>query len=115
MRRAFPLCDLDVTVTEFDADGYLLDRQSWTQALAHKLAAEHQLTLTDAHWEIIELVRQFHADTDVVPAMRPLVTLVKRALGPEQGNSLYLHGLFPDSPAKLVAKLAGLPKPTNCL
>ena len=99
----------------FDKDGYLIDLRRWTPDLAHKLAAQHALELTDQHWEVIHLVRRFHADTDVVPAMRPLVTLVKQELGIEKGNSLYLHRLFPDSPAKLVAKIAGLPKPTNCL
>jgi tRNA 2-thiouridine synthesizing protein E len=47
--------------------------------------------------------------------MRVLVKLVARELGREKGNSLYLLRLFPDSPAKLAAKIAGLPRPTNCL
>ena len=99
----------------FDEDGYLVRREDWNEQLARSLADQHQLSLTDEHWSIIWLVRTFHAETDVVPAMRPLVKLVKQQLGPEKGNSLYLHRLFPDSPAKLAAKLAGLPKPTNCL
>ncbi|MGH8425826.1 MAG: TusE/DsrC/DsvC family sulfur relay protein, partial [Pseudomonas fluorescens] len=36
-------------------------------------------------------------------------------LGPLKGNSLHLNRLFKGTPAKLAAKLAGLPKPTNCL
>lgn len=102
-------------MSEFDDDGYLVDSTTWNRELAQALATQHSLVLTDDHWAIIALVRRFHADTDVVPAMRPLVTLVKQQLGPEKGNSLFLHKLFPDSPAKLLAKVAGLPKPTNCL
>ena len=47
--------------------------------------------------------------------MRPLVKAVAQALGPEKGRSVYLLRLFPDSPAKVAARLAGLPKPANCL
>jgi tRNA 2-thiouridine synthesizing protein E len=35
--------------------------------------------------------------------------------GFEKGRSIYLLRLFPGSPAKLVAKYAGLPKPKNCI
>lgn len=102
-------------MSTFDKDGYLVARKDWDEQLAQALADQHDLVLTAEHWEIITLVRTFQLDTDVVPSMRPLVKLVKEALGPDKGNSLYLHRLFPDSPAKLVAKVAGLPKPTNCL
>jgi len=98
-----------------DPEGYLTDLRNWNAEVATLTAAETGIDLTSEHWEIIELVRAFHATTDVVPAMRPLVTLVRRQLGPDKGNSLYLLRLFPSSPAKLVAKIAGLPRPTHCL
>ena len=47
--------------------------------------------------------------------MRPLVKYVGQQLGKDKGTSMYLLGLFPGSPAKLGSKLAGLPKPDNCL
>ncbi|MDO7919685.1 TusE/DsrC/DsvC family sulfur relay protein, partial [Pseudomonas aeruginosa] len=40
---------------------------------------------------------------------------VAQRLGPDKGNSLHLNHLFKGAPAKLGAKLAGLPKPSNCL
>jgi tRNA 2-thiouridine synthesizing protein E len=49
------------------------------------------------------------------PATRPLIKYTATKLGPEKGNSLHLNRLFKGTPAKLAAKLAGLPKPTNCL
>ena len=73
------------------------------------------MELSDDHWELITLVRDFHARTDVVPAMRPLVKLARDQLGPDKGTSVQLNLLFPNGPAKLLAKIAGLPKPTNCL
>ena len=47
--------------------------------------------------------------------MRPFVKLVKDQLGKDKGNSIYLMELFGPSPAKMAAKCAGLPRPTNCL
>ena len=46
--------------------------------------------------------------------MRPLCKQVTAELGVEKGKSLYLNKLF-GSPAKIAAKLAGLPKPKNCI
>ena len=49
------------------------------------------------------------------PATRPLIKYTALKLGPEKGNSPHLNRLFNGTPAKLAAKLAGLPKPTNCI
>jgi|TARA_R110000764_G_scaffold1125_5_gene4396 tRNA 2-thiouridine synthesizing protein E len=98
-----------------DEEGYLLNLQDWTPELAHHLAKDVDVTLTDAHWEIIYLLREFYQDFEVSPAMRPLVKAVTKKLGAEKGRSIYLMTLFPGSPPKLAAKIAGLPKPANCL
>lgn len=100
---------------ELDRDGFLLDVQQWTPEIAEMLAAEEQLTLTDAHWELIYLIRRFFQQFDRSPAMRPLVRYIKQELGADKGNSMYLLQLFPDSPAKRLSRVAGLPRPENCL
>lgn len=98
-----------------DREGYLRDLTVWTPEVAEMLAREVDVVLTRAHWEILWLLRDFHAETGLSPAMRVLVRLVRERLGADKGNSLYLLRLFPDSPAKLAARIAGLPRPTNCL
>ncbi|MCB1686641.1 MAG: TusE/DsrC/DsvC family sulfur relay protein [Pseudomonadales bacterium] len=98
-----------------DAEGYLLDRSDWTESVARELAAREGLSLTAQHWDLIILVRDFYARFEVSPAMRPLVKQIRERLGDDKANSIYLLTLFPGSPAKLLAKIAGLPRPTNCL
>lgn len=98
-----------------DPEGYLVHLDDWSPAVAEALAAEEARTLTDEHWQIIDVLRDFYARYEMAPAMRPLVKAVALALGPDKGKSLYLMKLFPESPAKVGARLAGLPKPTNCL
>lgn len=99
----------------FDRDGFLRDRQQWSPALAEALAAQEGLLLTDAHWEVLHLVREYYARFDSSPGMRPLVKFCARELGPEKGKSIYLLSLFPGSPARLASRIAGLPKPDHCL
>jgi tRNA 2-thiouridine synthesizing protein E len=49
------------------------------------------------------------------PASRALVSLVRRELGADKGTSIYMMKLFQGSPARMANKIAGLPKPDNCL
>jgi len=39
---------------------------------------------------------------------------MKLAYGSEKGSSMYLMALFPEYPALIASKIAGLPRPTNC-
>lgn len=107
--------EVDGNAIPLDKEGYLKNLSQWNTTVATALAANENLQLTDAHWEIIHLTQQFHQKFEHSPAMRILVKYVKQHLGEEKGNSIYLMQLFPQSPAKLIAKIAGLPRPTNCL
>ena len=100
---------------KLDKEGYLLELSDWNEAVANQLAQDERIDLLDEHWTLIHLVRVFYEKFDVAPAMRPLVKQVREQLGAEKGTSIYLLKLFPGSPAKLLAKIAGLPRPTNCL
>ncbi|WP_339544590.1 TusE/DsrC/DsvC family sulfur relay protein [Pseudomonas sp. RA_35y_Pfl2_P32] len=98
-----------------DKDGYLLDLADWSAQVADALAATEDLQLSAEHWEILELLRGFYQEFQLSPATRPLIKYTALKLGPDKGNSLHLNRLFKGTPAKLAAKLAGLPRPTNCL
>ncbi len=103
------------TSLKLDKEGFLADLSDWSEPVAEILAGNEGLTLTPAHWEVLRVLREFYAATEVAPAMRPFVKLVKERLGNDKGNSIYLMELFGSSPAKIAAKCAGLPRPTNCL
>jgi tRNA 2-thiouridine synthesizing protein E len=103
------------TGVETDADGFLADFGAWNESIAAAFAADERIELNAAHWEILHLLREFYRQYDQSPAMRPLVKYIGQQLGKEKGNSIYLLQLFPGSPAKLASRLAGLPRPENCL
>ncbi len=100
---------------ELDKDGFLKDLTCWNIEIATALAKRLDITLTEEHWEILNLLREFYQQRGVAPVMRILVKIVDRELGAAKGNSLYLLKLFPESPARIAALIAGLPRPTNCL
>lgn len=98
-----------------DKEGYLRALDDWSPAVAEQLATAEGIELTEEHWQVIRLLQDFYREFELSPAMRPLVKYVGQHLGADKGRSIYLMQLFPPSPAKVASKIAGLPKPTNCL
>lgn len=103
-----------MTEITLDKDGYLVDLTQWDEHVAHQLATNHDVSLTDEHWQVINLLRQYYREFEHAPSQRPFVKYVCIHLGKDKGNSMYLMTLFPESPAKLAALIAGLPRPTHC-
>jgi tRNA 2-thiouridine synthesizing protein E len=99
----------------FDGEGFLRNLADWNPQVASEIAEAEKIELTPAHWEVLHLLRAYYLEYDSSPAMRPLVKYCAIKLGPEKGKSIYLMSLFPGSPAKIGSKIAGLPKPDNCL
>ena len=48
-------------------EGFLEDPSQWSPEVAETIAAESGIELTDAHWEIIYMLRKFYADHDMAP------------------------------------------------
>lgn len=103
------------TSDDFDSEGYLRDHTSWTESLASEIAARDGIVLTPAHWEILHAIRNFYAQYELSPATRPLMKYLAQQLGPDKASSIYVMQLFPGTPAKTIARIAGLPKPANCI
>ena len=101
---------------EVDEDGYLKHLQDWSPDIAQALAQQQHLTLTQAHWEIINAIRDFYSQYQRSPTTRVLLKYLAQQLGAQKSSSIYVMQLFGGgTPAKSIAKLAGLPKPPNCI
>ena len=97
-----------------DKEGFLRDLSDWNPDVAEVLAQNEEITLSGNHWQIINLVRDYYQQYQISPVTRVLVKITRKKLGENKGNSIYLMQLFSGKPAKLVSKIAGLPKPANC-
>ncbi len=91
-----------------DAEGYLSNKDDWSEELANELAKELGVELGDDHWKVLNAARAIEAETGSSPGLRKIS---KRSETPIKA----IYKLFPDGPAKLVAKIAGIPKPKSCL
>lgn len=97
-----------------DEDFCLVRLEDWDEQVAQALAAQEGIELGAEHWQVLYALRDFYQEFDLSPANRALVKYLAQRFGKEVGNSMYLNSLFKGTPAKLAARLAGLPKPANC-
>jgi len=111
------------TVIETDAEGYLLDPDDWSEAVATAMAArqsrEDRVELSETQLGLIRYFREYYAENKVHPTMHKLVmTLGKhhgRHFHDRKDYEKFLYELFPKGPVAELCKLAGLPKPTEDL
>ena len=84
-------------------------RSSGTSRSPQAIAAENGIPeLTDRHWLVVKFMRDRYLATGTAPSIR--------SLGKESGVPIKeLYQLFPKGPAKLAAKIGGIPKPKGCI
>ncbi len=94
---------------EVDAEGFLTNPAQWDESVAVAIARDVGIaTLTDRHWLVVKFMRERFLTTGTAPSIR--------TLGKESGVPIKeLYQLFPKGPAKLAAKIGGIPKPKGCI
>lgn len=92
-----------------DEEGFFADPTAWTEAMAGEIAAAEGIpALTERHWQVVKLMRHEYEEKGDAPNVR--------ALAKTSGVPIKeLYELFPKGPAKLAAKIAGVPKPHGCI
>jgi tRNA 2-thiouridine synthesizing protein E len=92
-----------------DAEGFLLHTDDWTPELALEIASRYGVPeLTPRHWQVVHFMRDRYLATGSAPSIR--------SLGKESGVPVKeLYALFPRGPAKLAARIGGIPKPRGCI
>jgi tRNA 2-thiouridine synthesizing protein E len=94
---------------ELNEEGFLTDPSQWNDDVAVELAHRQGIDLlTDRHWQVIRFMRSEYETKGTGPTVR--------VLGKTSGVPIKeLYQLFPKGPAKLAAKIAGIPKPRGCI
>jgi TusE/DsrC/DsvC family sulfur relay protein len=94
---------------DVDEDGFLQDPAIWNEEVAKDFMVTEGVTeLTEAHWKVINYLRNYYLQFGIAPMIRKLCK--------ETGFKLNeIYQMFPSGPAKGACKLAGLPKPTGCV
>ena len=89
-----------------------VERESWSRAVAMRLAAEDGLELTDEHWAVLHYLREHHERHGLSPNARTLLGALEVAFA-VQGGRKHLRRLFPNGPVSQGCRLAGLPIPEH--
>jgi dissimilatory sulfite reductase related protein len=97
------------STVEVDAEGFLVDAAQWSEQMAEEVARANGIeTLTDRHWQVVNFMRNTYLESGSAPSIR--------SLGKTSGVPIKeLYELFPKGPAKLAAKIGGIPKPRGCI
>jgi len=97
------------TRIDVDADGFLENPAQWSAELALEIARQNGIPdLNDRHWLVIQFMRSTFLTTGAAPSIR--------TIGKDSGVPVKeLYQLFPTGPAKLAAKIGGIPKPQGCI
>ncbi len=100
------IAGVDVDVND---EGFFERPEQWNEEMAAAIARDAGIDeLTDRHWDVIRYMRKEYFEKGTGPTVR--------ALGKSSGVSVKeLYQLFPKGPAKLAAKIAGIPKPRGCI
>ena len=100
--------DDDTMVTK-DDEGYLVDPDDWTEALADAIARELGIALGDDHWFVIRFMRDWYQEhrvaADARHAMRHL-----ELRHPGRGRQR-LFELFPYGYVAQACRIAGMKRP----
>ena len=100
------IAGVDVDVND---EGFFTNPDQWTEAMVPELArAEGIDPVTDQHRTVIRFMRAEYAEKGTGPTVR--------VLGKTSGVTVKeLYQLFPKGPAKIAARIAGIPKPRGCI
>ncbi len=97
------------TTVEVNEEGFFLDPTQWNRDIAVELAKADGIDpLTEQHWIVLDFMRKEFFEKGTGPTVR--------VLGKTSGVSVKdLYLLFPKGPAKMAARIAGIPKPKGCI
>lgn len=92
-----------------DGEGFFADPGQWTEAMTDEIARGEGIdSLSERHRQVVKFMRHEYEEKGAAPNVR--------ALAKTSGIPIKeLYELFPKGPAKVAAKIAGVPKPRGCI
>lgn len=88
-------------------EGFMTDLNQWNKEVAHGIAKEEGIELTDQHFNVLNYLQEQYKN-DVPLTIRKVG---KSGIVDIKG----LYALFPGGPLKKSSKIAGIPKPASCI
>ena len=104
-----PVFEHGTVRVELDDKGYMVDFEQWNDGVAKALAVDEGIDdLSEDHWSVIDFLREHQEEHGAAPMIRVLCRTVDMTLQ-------RIYELFPGGPANSACRIAGLPRPDNCV
>ena len=95
-----------------DAEGYLVNPEDWSKAIAHQLAAEEDIEINGDYWMAIDFMRDYFNEHNIAPDIRHLMTqLATEYQCDKKEAKKRIFELFPYGYVKQACKIAGMKRP----
>ncbi len=94
-----------------DISGFITDSNMWNIDFANQVADEFDLSLTEKHWEIINLIRELYEKTQKVPELRTVLKSLRLKNTEFEIDRKYIYNLFPYGYGQQACKIAGMREP----
>lgn len=91
-----------------DAEGFLIDPEDWSEAVAEAIAAELGITLGEDHWDVIRFMRERYEESRVAVDARHVFRHLESRY-PDGRKRLF--ELFPYGYVGQACKVAGMKRP----
>ena len=104
--------DLPSGKVAVDEAGYLIDSGDWSRDFALRIADQEGIALTDRHWDVIAVMRDYLEEHGIAPDARFVLEFLRE---PEHltkhDGKVVLFELFPYGYVKQACKMAGMRQP----
>jgi tRNA 2-thiouridine synthesizing protein E len=87
-----------------------LEIQDWNRERGIQLAQQEKIEMTDAHWQVIDFLRQRYVEKGEAESARDVAEELDELFA-AQGGDRYLRKLFPGGPVSQGSRIAGLSVP----
>ena len=102
--------EADGKVIETTETGFLTNLDDWNEAVAEVIAGEEGISLTPAHWDVINYLRdEYINNAGNQPNNRNMLKDMGKIWGKKIGSK-DLFDLFPGNPSKQAGRIGGLPE-----
>lgn len=102
-------------IIQLSEAGWLENLDEWSEELAVEIAKNEKIPeLTQEHWDIINMAREYFKNNGTVAEPRAFSKLMKNEYGADRSSQKYIYSLFPTGLIKCANKVAGLPRPKGC-
>lgn len=107
--------EVDGKTIQLSEAGWLENLDEWSEGLAAQISINENIgDLTEEHWDIIKVAREYFSDNGAVCEPRNFSKIMKEKFGKDRSSQKYIYSLFPTGLIKCANKIAGLPRPKGC-